>query len=432
MIFKELRSEIQQALIDQKISTPTPIQKKSIPIILEGKDLIGIAQTGTGKTASFVLPILNILADNKTTTQPMQPSVLVLSPTRELAVQIDTEFETFGKDLDIKHEVVFGGMSSKYQVEEISKGIHILTATPGRLQDLISKEQVDLSKVEYIVLDEAHMMLDMGFLPVVKEIYALLSKERQSLFFSATITKEIKEFAYELLKKPKVVEIEQPKEENPIIERLFYMYVERKNATLLRYVKPKTIVFLRTKYKTDAVADLLNKHNKSAVAIHSDKTQEERSQAIEDFKTGKAKILVATDVAARGIHIDSVACVINYDTPNSPPVYVHRIGRTARAGKSGKAYTFCSREEREYLRKIEEHTGRKMEVVHHEFHVSKIEKMTPEDSAAEPAKKPRYHRQKQVGKRNSTSKTEGYVPPINQKKAKKPRGLHRGKQDRRR
>ncbi|MBT3463407.1 DEAD/DEAH box helicase [archaeon] len=422
MIFDELAERIKWALIKENFSVPTSIQEKAIPIILKGKDLIGIAQTGTGKTASFVLPILHLLSINIKSIKPKSPLVLVLSPTRELAMQIDKTFEMFGKHLKIKHTAIFGGVSQEPQIKILSKGIQVLTATPGRLLDLISHDKVNLSSVEYIVLDEAHMMLDMGFLTTVKEIYKQVSKKKQSLFFCATITPEILKLANELLNDPSTVKIEAQKASNLISQKVCYLYIDKKNALLLELIKKtgKTIVFLRTKYKTDVVAKLLIKNNISAASIHSDKNQEERTKVIENFKSGKTKVLVATDIAARGIHIDNVSCVINYNTPNYPDVYVNRIGRTARAGKLGVSYTFCGLEERESIKKIEEYTSLKMEVVHHTYYASKVENATPDDIVASVKKKCTH---KFVAKK-SKKKSEFYVPPINQKKSKRPRGVH--------
>jgi ATP-dependent RNA helicase RhlE len=422
MIFDELAERIQWALTNEKFSVPTSIQEKAIPIILQGRDLIGIAQTGTGKTASFVLPILHLLSTEIKSIEPNSPLVLVLSPTRELAMQIDKTFERFGKHLKIRHTAIFGGVSQEPQIKILSKGIHVLTATPGRLLDLITHGKVNLSSVKYIVLDEAHMMLDMGFLDTVKEIYEQVSKKRQSLFFSATITPEILKLANELLDHPSTVEIKAEKASNLIFQKVCYLYSDKKNALLLELIKEtgKTIVFLRTKYKTDDVAKLLIKNNIYAASIHSDKKQDVRIKTIENFKSGKIKVLVATDIAARGIHIDNVSCVINYNTPNYPDVYVNRIGRTARAGKFGVSYTFCSLEERESIRKIEKYTSVPMEVVHHTYYASKIENATDEDIVVSVKKKNPH---KYVAKR-SKNKSEFYVQPINQKKAKKPRGVH--------
>ena len=398
MIFDELAERIKWALIKENFSVPTSIQEKAIPIILKGKDLIGIAQTGTGKTASFVLPILHLLSINIKSIKPKSPLVLVLSPTRELAMQIDKTFEMFGKHLKIKHTAIFGGVSQEPQIKILSKGIQVLTATPGRLLDLISHDKVNLSSVEYIVLDEAHMMLDMGFLTTVKEIYKQVSKKKQSLFFCATITPEILKLANELLNDPSTVKIEAQKASNLISQKVCYLYIDKKNALLLELIK----------------------NNISAASIHSDKNQEERTKVIENFKSGKTKVLVATDIAARGIHIDNVSCVINYNTPNYPDVYVNRIGRTARAGKLGVSYTFCGLEERESIKKIEEYTSLKMEVVHHTYYASKVENATPDDIVASVKKKCTH---KFVAKK-SKKKSEFYVPPINQKKSKRPRGVH--------
>ncbi|MFH0874509.1 MAG: DEAD/DEAH box helicase [archaeon] len=431
MIFDEFNKEIKWALADEKYSVPTAIQIKAIPIILQRKDLIGVAQTGTGKTAAFVLPLLHLLSADAKATMPNSPIVLVLAPTRELTLQIDNVFGSFSKYLDIKHLAIFGGVNQEPQIKGLTKGIHILTATPGRLMDLISQDKVNLSHVEYIVLDEAHMMLDMGFLPTVMEIYNKLSAKKQSLFFSATMTPEILSFANKLQNNPSLVEADAEKASNLIYQKVCFLYADNKNAMLLQLVKnkKKTIVFVRTKYKTDVIANLLAKNKIIARAIHSDKTQDERTKTIEDFKTGIIKVLVATDIAARGIHIDDVSVVINYEVPNYPDVYVHRIGRTARAGKTGVCYSFCGLEERESIRKIEEYTGQKMEVVHNTYYSENVENATPDDIDTSIKIKRCSH--KQVP-RKSNKESEVYVPPINIKKNKKPREVHMNKGDRKR
>jgi ATP-dependent RNA helicase RhlE len=416
MIFKELNKEIQKALAFENFTVPTPIQEKAIPVILNRKDIIGIAQTGTGKTASFVLPILNLLQLDKKKIIPNSPLVLVLTPTRELAMQIDLAFGSFGKYLDFKHTSVFGGVSVDDQITKLDAGIHILTATPGRLIDLISKNKVNLSNITYFVIDEAHMMLDMGFIDNVKEINERLPITKQSLCFSATISADVIKFAKKLLNKPTLVTLERRSRGNPLTQKVFYLYTENKNRLLIELIKNtgKTIVFLRTKYKTDKIEELLIKNNFSAVSIHSDKKQDERTKSIDNFKSGKARILVATDIAARGIHIDDITHVINYDIPNSPSVYVHRIGRTARAGKIGEAYSFCSMNERELQRDIEKHTGQTMTVMKHKYYARKIEKATLEEIKLA-TKKSKINKHKKVARR-SKIKSEEYVPPINSKK----------------
>ena len=422
MVFNELTKEIQLALTEGGFSIPTPIQKMAIPIILQRKDLIGIAQTGTGKTASFVLPLLQLVSTDAKKIEPNSPLVLVLSPTRELAIQIDDTFRNFGKFLNIKHEAIYGGVNKEPQIKTLNGGVHIITATLGRLIDLISHDKIDLSNVDYLVIDEAHMMLEMGFLPSVKEIYQKLNIKRQSLFFSATMSPEILNYANELLNNPFTVEIKD-KDTNLISQKVCFLYVDNKNALLLELLKKpnKTIIFLRTKYKTDVIEKMLIKNKISAISIHSDKTQIERINAIEDFKSGKIKVLVATDIAARGIHIDDVSQVINYDIPNSPEVYVHRVGRTARAGKSGDVYSFCSLEERELLRNIEMYTGQKMKVIKHSYYAEKVKGATLENIVPTIKKKKNNH--KTVSKRSSKNSDE-YVAPINKKKSKKPRGIH--------
>ena len=424
MTFTKLSKEIQKVLLEEGLITPTPIQEKAIPVILDRKDMVGIAQTGTGKTASFVLPILNLFSTYSERLKAKHPKVLILAPTRELVSQISDAIQTYSKGTNISHVAIFGGVSQDPQAKALHKGVHIVVATPGRLFDLIKQKKVFLSEVEFVVLDEAHTMLDMGFIDEIKEIYQQVSSTRQSAFFSATTSPEIIRLAKELLHNPEIIEIESETASDLIKQKVCFVYVENKNALLLELIRQteKTIIFLRTKYKTDVVQKMLVKNGIKAVAIHSDKTQEERDAAIKEFKSNICKVLVATDIAARGIHIDNISHVINYDVPNSPDVYVHRIGRTARAGEHGVAYSFCGLEEREYIRKIQKYTGQEIEIVKNSFHADKIENLTAQEYEQRPKRKknsPKVMLKKRV------KESEVYVPPINKKKGKKPRGLSR-------
>ena len=369
--FKDMHliAPLEMALAKQNYTIPTPIQLKSIPSLLLGKDLIGIAQTGTGKTASFVLPILQRMTEQ----YPRAIKTLVLAPTRELAAQIGDSFSVYGEFLKFKHTVIFGGVGQGSQVQALSKGVDIVVATPGRLMDLMNQRKINLNHVEFFVLDEADRMLDMGFINGIKKIIARLPQKRQSLFFSATMSPEINKLAQNLLKNPVHIELTT---EAATVERikqcLFFIDQSSKEHLLLKLLRQKhltsVLIFTRTKHKANKVALFLSKNNISSDAIHGNKSQNARTKAIRDFKTGKIKVLVATDIAARGIDIDNISHVINFELPNEPESYVHRIGRTARAGADGTAYSFCSAEERNFLRNIEKLIKTEIEVMDHTFH----------------------------------------------------------------
>jgi len=401
-----LNKSIQKALIKQKYTTPTPIQAQSIPGLLDGKDLIGIAQTGTGKTAAFTLPILNSMTEE----YPRKIKTLVLAPTRELAAQIGDSFSTYGEFLKFKHTVVFGGVSQGKQVHALSGGVDIVVATPGRLLDLLNQRKLTLKHIEFFVLDEADRMLDMGFINDIKKIIALLPKKKQSLFFSATMSPEIDKLAKSLLHNPIHVEVTpQATTVERIKQQVFFVDNNMKERLLLNLLKQKhltsTLVFTRTKHKANKIEVFLNKNNIPADAIHGNKSQNARTKAIRDFKTGKNKVLVATDIAARGIDIDNISHVINFELPNEPESYVHRIGRTARAGTDGDAFSFCAAEERNFLRDIEKLTKQKIEVADHEFHSNAAKNATGD--AAKPPKKGNNSRSSRPRNKseNSRSKT---------------------------
>jgi len=369
--FKDLKliPPLEKALTNQGYTTPTPIQSKSIPGLLLGKDLIGIAQTGTGKTAAFALPILQRMTEK----YPRLIKTLVLAPTRELAAQIGESFSTYGKFLKFKHTVIFGGVGQGRQVQALSRGVDILVATPGRLLDLINQRKLTLNNVEFFVLDEADRMLDMGFIHDIKKIISKLPPKRQSLFFSATMSPQINELAKKLLKNPIHVEVKaQAITVDRIKQYLFFVDPSAKEKLLLELLKHEhltsVLVFTRTKHKANKVAVFLSKNNISSDAIHGNKSQNARTKAIKDFKKGKTKVLVATDIAARGIDIENISHVINFELPNEPENYIHRIGRTARAGADGTAYSFCAAEERSYLGAIERLIKQKIEVMDHTFH----------------------------------------------------------------
>ncbi|MFM6928278.1 MAG: DEAD/DEAH box helicase [Bdellovibrio sp.] len=359
---------IQRAVAESGYSNPTPIQAQAIPYLLDGRDLLGCAQTGTGKTAAFALPILNRLAKNPRRTEPKQARVLVLSPTRELAIQIYDSFKTYGKHLRVKSTVIFGGVGQTPQVKELSGGVDVLIATPGRLLDLINQKHLQLSRLEVFVLDEADRMLDMGFLPDIKKVVQLLPKLRQNLFFSATMPKDIQKLADSLLTNPARVEVTPVASTAELIEQSV-MYVDRsKKRDLLRHLLKdrsfdRVIVFTRTKHGANRVAETLTKNNIRAEAIHGNKSQNARQRALENLRAGEIRVLVATDIAARGIDIDGISHVINFELPHDEESYVHRIGRTARAGAQGIAISFCDNEEKAFLKHIEKLIGKEIPVI---------------------------------------------------------------------
>ena len=335
----------------------TPVQALAIPLILEGRDVLGSAQTGTGKTAAFALPLLQKLSQNRPASgRPIR--ALILAPTRELASQIEESLRVYGRGTDLRHLVIFGGVGQNPQTRALKQGVDILVATPGRLMDLMGQGYVDLSNVEIFVLDEADRMLDMGFLPDMKRIAAKLPANRQTMLFSATIPSAIKSLAASMLRNPERVEVAA---ETPTVEKIeqgVYFVSKADKPTLLAHLV-KThdincgIVFSRTKHGADRVVKQLARSGIDAAAIHGNKSQNNRQRALDGFKSGKTPILVATDVAARGIDVDGITHVINYDLTHEPETYVHRIGRTARAGASGIALSFCDRDERAYLRDIQ-------------------------------------------------------------------------------
>ena len=365
-----------RALQAEGYDLPTPIQAQAIPHLLLGRDLLGIAQTGTGKTAAFALPILQRLAANRTRPAPRSARVLVLTPTRELAAQIGDSFRTYGRHLGLKHTVVFGGVGQQPQVDALIRGIDILVATPGRLLDLLNQRHVRLDAVETFVLDEADRMLDMGFIRDVRKIVALLPKRRQTLLFSATMPSDIGRLAGEILSDPIRVEVTPSATTVERVEqRVYFVDASQKRALLAEVLKDpglaRVIVFTRTKHGANRVTEQLARGGVVAEAIHGNKSQTARQRALEGFRRGRARVLVATDIAARGIDIDGVTHVVNFEIPNVPESYVHRIGRTARAGASGIALSFCASEERAYLRDIERLTGCSLAVVDHRFRTIK-------------------------------------------------------------
>ncbi|MBI2444849.1 DEAD/DEAH box helicase [Candidatus Micrarchaeota archaeon] len=375
MPFQQLKliEPLMRALKKQGYVKPTPIQEKAIPPLLAGRDLMGIAQTGTGKTAAFTLPILQLLSQDPDPLVPTSPKVLILTPTRELAMQIDESVAAYGEFLRVRHAVVFGGVGQNPQVRALSHGVDFLTATPGRLLDLINQRHVRLDGVKFFVLDEADRMLDMGFIRDVRKIVALLPHHRHSLFFSATMAPEVTDLARTLLKDPFRVEVTpERKTVEKIEQRVLFVDQGNKDKLLVQLLRQdhltRTLVFTLMKHKANKVAHMLSQNGIPADAIHGNKSQSARVRALENFKNGRVSVLVATDIAARGIDIDDISHVINYDLPNEPETYVHRIGRTARAGAEGTAYSFCSGDERSYLTDIQRLIGMPIPVMDHALH----------------------------------------------------------------
>ncbi|MEG1685927.1 MAG: DEAD/DEAH box helicase [Bacteroides sp.] len=361
----DLIEPILKALQNEGYNTPTPIQEQAIPILLRGKDLLGCAQTGTGKTAAFAIPILQHLykSDNK-----QGIKALVLTPTRELAIQIDESFAAYGKYTGLKHTVIFGGVSQKSQTDTLKRGVNILIATPGRLLDLIGQGFISLKSIEFFVLDEADRMLDMGFIHDIKRLLPLLPKKRQTLFFSATMPSEIAALSNTILHLPERVEVTPASSTvDTITQSLYFVSKQDKKDLLVHLLKDKSLesvlVFTRTKHGADNVAKILGKAGIGAEAIHGNKSQNARQRALTHFKDHETRVLIATDIAARGIDVDLLSHVINYELPNVPETYVHRIGRTGRAGHEGIAISFCEAEEVPFLKDIQKLIGKTIPVV---------------------------------------------------------------------
>ena len=353
-----LSAPLLKALVTEGYAIPTPIQSQAIPHVLAGRDILGVAQTGTGKTAAFALPIMDRLVKAQKRAQPRACRALILSPTRELASQIEQSFRTYGRNLRLNSTVIFGGVPIGRQIRNCAMGLDIVVATPGRLLDLINQRALTLSDIEVFVLDEADQMLDMGFIRDIKKIVAMLPKQRQSLFFSATMPKEMADLADNLLHDPvKVAVTPVASTVDRISQQVIFCETRDKQAVLHKLLEDSSIrralVFSRTKHGADRIVKHLAAANIPADAIHGNKSQAQRERALAAFKAGRSRLLIATDIAARGIDVDGVSHVINFDLPNVSESYVHRIGRTARAGADGIAISFCDRDERSYLRDIE-------------------------------------------------------------------------------
>lgn len=363
----ELIEPIQKALQQEGYTIPTPIQAEAIPYVLDGYDLLGCAQTGTGKTAAFSIPIIQNLYNERQNGKVRGIKALILTPTRELAIQIGESFTAYGKYAGIKHTVIFGGVGQKPQTDALQRGVDVLIATPGRLLDLINQGFISLKYLDYFVLDEADRMLDMGFIHDIKRILPLLPKKRQSLFFSATMPPEIERLAGTILHDPQKVEVTPASSTVEKIDQSVYFVEKAEKVSLLTHLLKDSslesvLVFTRTKHGADKVARVLAKANIGAEAIHGNKSQTARQRALTNFKDHTTRVLIATDIAARGIDVDHLSHVINYELPNVPETYVHRIGRTGRAGRSGVAYSFCDAEEVPYLKDIQRLIGKQIPV----------------------------------------------------------------------
>ncbi len=356
------------ALEKKGYAEPTPIQEQSIPHILEGRDIFGCAQTGTGKTAAFALPILQLLEAKKTTVAQKSIKALILAPTRELAIQISDNFTAYGKNLGLAHTTVFGGVSQNLQVKDLKRGVDILIATPGRLLDLMQQGFIKLNAIEYFVLDEADRMLDMGFINDIKKVIAKLPAKKQTLFFSATAAPDIMKLANTLLKNPVSVSVNPVSSTATLVSQSVY-YVKKENKrALLNYILKNSkiehaLVFTRTKRGADKVAKDLNSNGIKAEAIHGNKSQGARERALKGFKNRTIRVLVATDIASRGIDVDKLSHVINYELPEQAETYVHRIGRTGRAGSTGIALSFCTQDEMPYLKDISKLIKKNIEII---------------------------------------------------------------------
>jgi ATP-dependent RNA helicase RhlE len=390
MQFKDLDliDPILKALTDKNYSEPTQIQEKTIPLILNNNDVLGCAQTGTGKTAAFAIPIIQKLYSSAENNKGrIKVNALIVTPTRELAIQIDENIKDYSKYTNIKHTVIFGGVKQHAQVEKLRRGVHILVATPGRLLDLINQGYISLSDVKLFVLDEADRMLDMGFIHDIKKLLQLLPNNRQSLFFSATMPSNIVQLSNTILNNPKKVEVSAVSSTADTIQQFLYYTNKADKNALLKYILKddkldQVLMFSRTKHGADKIVKHLKKLEISAAAIHGDKAQNQRQKALSNFKSGSIRVLVATDIAARGIDIDKLKYVINYDIPNIPETYVHRIGRSGRAGEQGIAISMCEAEENAYLKDIEKLINKKIKVISGHPFVQTDKPMTDKEKKA--------------------------------------------------
>ena len=418
---------ILRALRDEQYATPTPIQTRAIPALLAGRDLLGIAQTGTGKTAAFGLPLLQKLSIGHVPPKPREAKSLILAPTRELAVQIEQSLKTYGRYLNLRMAVILGGVSQHAQINATKHGVDILVATPGRLLDLINQRHIRLDHVSTFIVDEADRMLDMGFIRDVRKIVAMLPKERQSMLFSATMPDDVVKLVGDMLRSPERIEVTpQGRTADRVSQKLYYVPAMQKRQLLVHLLGDlamnRVLVFTRTKHGANKVAEHLAKNSIVSDAIHGNKSQNARQRALDQFRNGKVRVLVATDIAARGIDIDDVSHVVNFELPNEPESYVHRIGRTARAGAGGAAISFCDGSERGYLRDIERLTRLKIEAVAHD-----LPDLTPEQIKAQnEPRPPQGHRHGKGGHNNG-----GHNPHAPKKKNGSRPHWHRGRDKKR-
>jgi ATP-dependent RNA helicase RhlE len=404
-----LAPPIVQALHTLKFLQPTPIQSLAIPILMSGKDLVGIAQTGTGKTAAFGLPLLHKISMARKPLRPRTTHTLILVPTRELAVQIEQNLRAYARHMPLNIAVVLGGVSQHHQIKQMKKGVHVLVATPGRLLDLARQHAVDLRETSTLVIDEADRMFDMGFIDDVRHIIGQLPKDRQSMLFSATISNELDELVHEILSNPERIEVSPPNMTAELIEQRLYHVPTRNKRSLLTELLNNTsfkrvIVFTRTKHAANTVSEHLEHLGISSDAIHGNKSQNARQRALARFRSGNARVLVATDVAARGIDVSGITHVINFELPNEAANYVHRIGRTARAGTEGIAISFCDSSERSFLRDIERLVQNKITVLEHELAPTPSEEIHyPDSKRSAPKRGQRHHHKNNDAQKNTSN-----------------------------
>lgn len=429
MTFNELQiiNPVLKAIELANYDTPTPVQTETIPLILEGKDILASAQTGTGKTAAFAIPILQKIYQNKDQQALRKIKALILTPTRELANQISENFTRYSRFLNLKNTAVYGGVHQRKQESILYKGVDVLIATPGRLLDLMNQNIIHLNQVEYLVIDEADMMFDMGFIKDVNKIIASVPKNRQTLLFSATISKEIEYLAKDILVNPIRIDIAPEIITLDVITQSLYVITKKeKTALLIELVKSEdmtsVLVFMRTKHSCNKVVQELEKAEIKAEAIHSNKSQAHRERALLNFKKGRLTVLVATDIAARGLDIKALDVVVNYDLPETPETYIHRIGRTGRAGLSGRALSFCSYEEKSLLRTIEKHIDQKLNIVDHPFSDKELtakfiekpkQKTSPQQRSNKPVNKPNNDKSPNRQKSHTLDDKSTYKPKSN-------------------